>query len=109
MSVNAVRVFIVAISICLSACTRIIEPLVSAGLSEDDQTKPIEKETCARLKELKVGMSESQVLSACERKPMRTSDIVTRDGKKVVVWTYSGAYLHLAGDKLVQIFDLERK
>jgi hypothetical protein len=109
MSGNAARLLIVATCICLSACTRFVEPLVSAGLGEDEQTKqPEEKETCARLNELKIGMTASQVLSACERKPLRTSDIITRDGKKVIVWTYGGSYLHLAGDKLVQIFDLER-
>jgi hypothetical protein len=104
MAGNSARLLVAAL-LCLSACTQLAEPLISTGLEEEEQIKqPVQGETCAKLKELRVGMTASQVVSACERRPLRTSDIITRDGKKIAVWSYGSSYLHMADDKLIHIF-----
>jgi hypothetical protein len=61
-------------------------------------------ETCAKFKELKVGMTASQVLSACGQRPPRTSAMITTGGRKLAIWSYGNSQLHLIDDKLVQIF-----
>src|SRR4030095_15349418 len=74
---------LVAALLCLSACTQLAEPLISTGLEEEEQIKqPVQGETCAKLKELRVGMTASQVVSACERRPLRTSDIIQKEWEK---------------------------
>jgi hypothetical protein len=103
MAGNSARLLVAAL-LCLSGCTQLAEPLISAGLEEDEQIKQPEGEACAKVKELKIGMTASQVILACERRPLRTSDIITRDGKKIAVWSYGSSYLHLADDKLIQIY-----
>jgi hypothetical protein len=72
----------------------------------DQQTSQLvaQGETCAKFKELKVGMTASQVLSACGQRPPRTSAMITTGGRKLVIWSYGNSQLHLIDDKLVQIF-----
>jgi hypothetical protein len=55
---------------------------------------------------MKIGMTTTEVVSACGQKPIRTSDIIS-GGKKVEIWIYTNSRLHLTEDKLVKIFDLE--
>ena len=105
MATNAIRLLIAATCIWLGACARPLEMLESTNLRGDQQTSDLEgKDTCAKLKEVGIGMTTSQVLLACERKPRRTSDIITRDGKQVTVWSYDGSYLHFTDGKLVHIY-----
>ena len=47
---------------------------------------------------------QGSVCANCERRPLRTSDVITRDGKKIAVWSYGSSYLHMADDKLIHIF-----
>jgi hypothetical protein len=62
---------------------------------------------CTKLSELKIGMATREVASACGQKPIRTSDVIS-DEKKIEIWIYANSTLHLAGDKLVRIFDLKQ-
>ncbi len=103
MAGNSARLLVAAL-LSLSACAQLAEPIISTGFEEDEQIKQLEGETCAKLKELRIGMTASQVLSACERRPLRTSDIITREGKKIAVWSYGTSYLHLADDKLIHVY-----
>lgn len=98
------RMPIAALCICLSACS--VGSLVEvAGTQQTNE--PEEGETCAKFKDLKIGMTPSQVLSACARSPLRTSDVITREAKKVTTWAYKGSYLHFADGKLETIQSLE--
>jgi hypothetical protein len=107
MTGNPVCLLIAATCICLSACAGSREQLASTdsegGHQQTDQPA-VKGEACAKLSELKIGMTTSQVLSACGQRPIRTSDIITGDRKKVVVWVYGNSKLNLTDDKLVQIF-----
>jgi hypothetical protein len=87
MAGNSARLLVAAL-LSLSACAQLAEPIISTGFEEDEQIKQLEGETCAKLKELRIGMTASQVLSACERRPLRTSDIITREEKnsRMVLW-----------------------
>src|SRR5262245_18591889 len=103
------RLLIVVICICLCACAGSVDQLASTNLGGDQQTnQPKQGETCAKLKVLRIGMTTSQVLSACERGPLRTSALITRDGKKITVWFYGSSYLHLTDEQLVNIIPLEQ-
>ena len=87
---------------CVGACTQVADLLAPAGGAQ--QTSETEaSETCAKSDELATGMTPAQVLSACARKPLRTSDIITRDGKLDTIWVYRGNYLHFADGKLERI------
>ena len=102
------RLLVAALCVCLSACVGSVDQLASTDSEEGDRQthqSTVQDELCANLSDLKIGMTTSQVLSACTQKPIRTSDLITRDGKKVVVWVYRNSKLQLVGDKLVQIFD----
>ena len=103
------RLLIAATCICLSACAGSLEQLASTdseGENQQTNQPAVQGEACAKLSELKIGMTTSQVLSACGQRPIRTSDIITTGGKKIVVWVYRNSKLHLTDDKLVQIFAL---
>ena len=77
--------------------------------TEQQTSQPaIKTEACAKLGELKNGMTTLQVLSACGQKPIRTSEVITRDAKKVVVLVYENSRLQFADDKLVQIFEFKK-
>ena len=107
MAGNPVRLLIAATCMCLSACAGSLEQLASTDSEEGHQktNQPaVQGEECAKLSELKIRMTTSQVLSACGQRPIRTSDIITGDRKKLVVWVYGNSKLHLTDDKLVQIF-----
>jgi hypothetical protein len=102
------RLFIAAACICLSACAGSREQIVSTDPEEKNQqpNQPtIQGGACAKLSELKIGMTTAQVVSACGQRPIRTSDLITRDAKKVEVWVYTNSKLNLTDDKLVKIFD----
>jgi hypothetical protein len=58
----------------------------------------------AKASELREGMTTAQILSVCGRKPQRTSDMITRDGKKLTVWVYGSTSLQLTDDKIIKIF-----
>ena len=66
--------------------------------------QPTKGGACAKLSELKIGMTTAQVVSACGQRPIRTSDFITRDAK-VEVGVYTNSKLNLTDDKLVKIFD----
>jgi hypothetical protein len=105
MIANPIRSLISATCLCLSACVGSVDQLASKGSGEDKESEEPElAETCAKLSELRIGMATSQVLLACERRPRRTSDVITRDRKKVTVWIYGNGTFHMTDDKLVQIF-----
>jgi hypothetical protein len=59
---------------------------------------------CVKASELKEGMTTAQILSICDRRPQRTSDMITRDGKKLTVWVYGSTSLQLTDDKITKIF-----
>jgi hypothetical protein len=104
----AMRLCIAAGCICLSACAGSLEQVVSTDSEEKSQqtNQPtIQGGACAKLSELKIGMTTAQVVSACGQRPIRTSDLITRDAKKVEVWVYTNSKLNLTDDKLVKIFD----
>src|SRR6478752_3284114 len=108
MTADAIRLFISAACVCLSACVGSVDQLASTGSDEGKESKePKQLETCAQLSELRIGMPASQVLLACERRPLRTSDVITRDRKKVTIWVYGNGTFHIADDKLVQIFSTQ--
>ena len=100
-----IRVLIAATCIGLSACSSSLEKLESTDSEEKDQPKG-QGGACTKLSELKIGMTASEVVSACGQKPTRTSDIIS-GGKKTEIWVYANSKLHLTEDKLVRIFDLE--
>ena len=107
MTASPIRLFISVACVCLSACVGSVDQVASTGSDEDKENKKLEQlDTCAKLSELQIGMMTSQVLLACERRPRRTSDLITRDGKKVTVWAYGNGTLHMTDDKLVQSFSL---
>jgi len=104
---NPMRLLVAAAYMCLSTCAgSLAQPASTDSEGGDRQTSQLvaQGETCAKFKELKVGMTASQVLSACGQRPPRTSDMITRDGKRLVIWSYGNKQLHLVNDKLVQIF-----
>jgi len=105
-AVNRGRVLIAATCICLSACTDSLEKLASADSGGKEQQPTGQGGACTKLSELKIGMTVSEVVSACGQKPTRTSDIIS-DGKKIEIWVYANSKLHLTEDKLVRIFDIE--
>jgi hypothetical protein len=111
-----VRVLIIATCICLSACARPGEP-ASTDLSSNPNSiemtreaqeinKPKERESCTKLSELKIGMTMSQALLSCERKPLRVTEAIIRGGKKEINWAYWGSYLHFVDGKLTSVQDL---
>jgi hypothetical protein len=103
----AMRLSIAAGCICLSACAGSLEQVVSTDSEEKSQqtNQPtIQGGACAKLSELKIGMTTAQVVSACGQRPIRTSDLIT-NAKKVEVWVYTNSKLNLTDDKLVKIFD----
>jgi hypothetical protein len=105
---NSMRLLIAATCMCLSACAGSLEQFASTGSEDkDEQTNQskVQGGACAKLSELKIGMTTPEVLSACGQRPIRTSDFITRNAKKVEVWIYANSKLHLTDDKLVQIFD----
>ena len=104
-----------ACAMCLGACAMRGEPAFtdlssnpnSIETSEAPETNaPKESESCAKLSELKIGMTASQALLSCERKPLRTSDAILRGGIKETTWAYEGSYLHFVDGKLKSIQDL---
>jgi len=102
------RSFIAAGCICLSACAGSLEQVVSTDSQENPEqaNQPtINGGACARLSELKIGMTTPQILSACGQRPIRTSDFITRDAKKVDVWIYTNGKLNLTDGKLEKVFD----
>ncbi|MGC1993288.1 MAG: hypothetical protein WA704_04950 [Pseudolabrys sp.] len=101
-----VRRLIAAACICLSACTGSLEKLASTDSEEKDRQPTGQGGACKKFGELKIGMTTTEVVSACGQKPIRTSDIIS-GGKKVEIWIYTNSRLHLTEDKLVKIFDLE--
>ena len=104
----AMRLCIAAGCLCLSACAGSLEQVASTDSEEKSQqtNQPtIQVGACAKLSELKIGMTTAQVVSACGQRPIRTSDLITRDAKKVEVWVYTNSKLNLTDDKLVKIFD----
>ena len=107
MTANPIRLFISVACVCLSACAGSVDQLASTDSDEDKENKKLEQlDTCAKLGELQIGMMTSQVLLACGRRPLRTSDLITRDGKKVTMWAYGNGTLNMTDDKLVRIFSL---
>ena len=96
---------IAATCICLSACTGSLEKLASTDSEGKEQQPKGQAGACTKLSELKIGMTTAQVVSACGQRPIRTSDLITRDAKKVEVWVYTNSKLNLTDDKLVKIFD----
>ena len=105
---NPMRLLVAAAYMCLSTCAgSLAQPASTDSEGGDQQTSQLvaQGETCAKFKELKVGMTASQVLSACGQRPTRTSAVmITTGGKKLVIWSYGNSQLHLVNDKLVQIF-----
>ena len=94
------RLLIAAACVFLGACSLPVELL---GPADQQRTSREEGETCAKLNELAIGMTTSQVESSCERRPLRTSDVITKDGKMSTIWAYRGSYLYFAGGKLERI------
>jgi len=99
------RLFIAAACTLLSACAGSLEQLVSTDPEKTQQpNQPTKGGACAKLSELKIGMTTAQAVSACGQRPIRTSDLITRDAKKVEVWVYTNSKLNLTDDKLVKNF-----
>jgi hypothetical protein len=96
---------IVASSLCLCACAQIIDSTASTDTETSQQAGAQDQGVgCAKVNELQVGMTTAQILSICERRPQRTSDMITRDAKKLTVWIYGTTSIQLADDKIVRIF-----
>src|SRR5262245_14935554 len=92
-AVNLVRLLVAATCLCLSECAGSLEQFASTGSEEKEQTNQstVQSGACAKLSELKIGMTPPQVLSAYGQRPIRTSDLITRDAKKVEVWIYANS------------------
>ena len=96
---------IVASCLCLCACAQIIDSTASTDTETNQQAGVQDQGAgCAKVNELQVGMTSAQVLSICERRPQRTSDMITRDAKKLTVWVYGTTSIQLADDKIVRIY-----
>jgi len=107
---GSVRLLIAAKCVCVSACVGSVEQVATTNSEQNEQqaSQPaIHSDACAKLSELKIGMTTSQVLSTCGQKPIRTSEVITRDKKKVVVLVYENSRLQLTDDKLIQISNLK--
>ena len=72
-----------------------------------ETNKPKIRESCAKLSELKIGMTVSEALLLCERKPLRITEAIIRGGKKEINWAYWGSYLHFVDGKLTSVQDLQ--
>ena len=108
MNADTIRLVVSTACLCLSACVGSVDQLASTNSDEGKESKePKQLETCAKLSELQIGMPASQVLLACERRPLRTSDVITRDGKRVTIWVFGNGTFHIVDDKLVQIFSTQ--
>ena len=81
-------------ALCLSACA-------SHGVAPTEESAG-----CAKLSELKIGMTMPEALLACGRKPLRTSDAIVAGGIQEITWSYVGAYLHFVDGKLKSIQDV---
>jgi hypothetical protein len=97
-------VVIVATCQCLCACTQIIDSASTDTATSQRAAGQEQGAGCAKASELREGMTTAQILSVCERKPQRTSDMITRDGKKLTVWVYGSTSLQLTDDKIIKIF-----
>jgi lipid A 4'-phosphatase len=112
---SKLRSLIALACIYLGACTQSPRPLAPSDLNSDPyhtemtpgagQTAEREqKEGCAKISELAVGMTTSQVISlSCEGRPFRTEEVVTKKGKHQIIWSYKGGYLEFENDKLARI------
>lgn len=94
---------VVASCLCLCACAQIIDPPKETETSQQVGAQD-QGAGCAKVNELQVGMTTEQILSICERRPQRTSDMITRDAKKLTVWVYGSTSIQLADDKIVRIY-----
>ena len=94
---------IVASCLCLCACAQIIDPPKETETSQQAGAAD-QGAGCAKVNELQVGMTTAEILSICERRPQRTSDMITRDAKKLTVWVYGSTSIQLADDKIVRIY-----
>ena len=92
---------IVATCMCLCACAQIIDHASTDAETSQQASAPEQSTACAKATELEVGIAE--------RRPQRTSDVITRDGKKVTVWVYGSMSLQLSDDKLIRILDLDQQ
>ena len=111
------RLFVAATCICLSACARPGEPAItdlssnpnSIEMAREAQetNEPRVRESCAKLSELKIGTTTAEALLLCERKPLRTTEVIVRGGKKEITWGYWGSYLHFVDGKLTSVQDLQ--
>ena len=102
------RFLAVAIALCLGACVGQVESLAPTEPGDVSQNRePGAEEGCAKLAELEIGMTTAQVLLSCEHQPIRTSNVITRDGKLQLTWVYKGSYLHFADGKLARIQNLQ--
>ena len=102
ISRERMRLLAVAMCVSLCACSQVAEELTTVRATQTSEQE--ENEKCAKLSEITIGMTTSQVLLSCERKPLRTSNIISGGGKQIEIWVYKGSYLHFVGDKLEQIY-----
>ena len=94
------RLLIAAASIFLGACSLPVELL---GPTDQQRTGREEGETCANIR--RIGDWDDDIATSIvfERRPLRTSDVITRDGKMSTIWAYRGSYLYFLGGKLERI------
>lgn len=95
------RLLIVAAFLCLGACAETTPDLNS----NVDMTKEAQQAAgrCAKIAELTLGMTTSQVVSSCERTPQRTQEVIIKGGKHQILWSYTNGHLEFESDKLTRI------
>ena len=107
--------FIAIACVCFSACAQSPRLSSSSDLNSNqdypEMTKGAQhaaeqeqKEWCAKISELAIGMTPSQVQSSsCEQAPLRTQEVITRQRKHLIIWTYKSGYLEFEDGKLARI------
>ena len=112
------RLVVAVTCVCLGACARPPEPPATTDLNSNPSyiemkgeaqqtTEREERERCAKINELKIGMTTSQVLLTCAGRPLRDSKVITRGGKMEMTWAYRDSYLHFVDGKLSNIKRLQ--
>lgn len=90
------RLVVAVTCVCLGACARHPEPATTDLNSNpsyiemkgeaQQTTEREERERCAKINELKIGMTTSQVLLTCAGRPLRDSQVIVRGGKMETTW-----------------------
>jgi hypothetical protein len=100
--------FISALCIGLIACGQTQPSATTERISNyfselfNKQAQEEAEQRCAKVTELRIGMSTQEVVNACGRSALQVTDAVTADGNQQT-WHYRDTYLIFANGKLARI------